>query len=126
MNELQKAVAASTIDPAARAEGDLLHRSYLFGTDFIGFAGHFPGYPVLPAVVQLLAVIHLVSCHRGEPVRLLSVEDARFLTPIRPGQQVDISCSLRAGGEGQGCRAEISVEGKRAATCSLLLAEVEP
>ena len=57
------------------------------------FAGHFPGYPVMPGVliVEALAqaagalVVHSLGRTAGRVVYFLTIDKARFRHPVRPG-----------------------------------------
>lgn len=53
-------------------------------------AWHFPGYPVVPAVLLLEQVLDAVHAWRGpqwRPRRLLA---AKFLSPLRPDERFEI------------------------------------
>lgn len=66
---------------------------YEFSDRFPGFDGHFPGQPVLPGVCMLMAaVVTLEDWHRKD-IRVRAVRKARFLSPIRPGQRLIITCT---------------------------------
>jgi len=54
-------------------------------------AGHFPGNPIVPGVVLLERVAAALRAWRGERVEKL---DAKFLQPLRPGE--DAMIELRA------------------------------
>ena len=59
MNAMARAVAAAlegapTADPSGEFSG-----LYRFSPSFPGFDGHFPGDPILPAFVQVMAAVSL-------------------------------------------------------------------
>ncbi|HKU79456.1 MAG TPA: hydroxymyristoyl-ACP dehydratase [Rhodanobacteraceae bacterium] len=54
-------------------------------------AGHFPGNPMVPGVVLLERVAATLRAWRGERVEKL---DAKFVQPLRPGE--DAMIELRA------------------------------
>lgn len=63
------------------------------------FQGHFPGEPIMPGVLLIeamaqtagaLVVDSLGDAMHGKLVYFMSIEDARFRHPVRPGDQVMI------------------------------------
>jgi 3-hydroxyacyl-[acyl-carrier-protein] dehydratase len=66
------------------------------------FAGHFPGYPVMPGVliVEAMAqaagilVAKLAPHTRGKIMFLASVEDAKFRKPVVPGDVLRLEMKL--------------------------------
>lgn len=122
MNELQKAITASATGELY-TDNDLFLRRYLFTPDFPGFSGHFPGYPIVPAIVQILTVISLAREETSLPLRLESVEDAKFLTPIRPDQEILVQYKRRQTGGKTLYDARLTVADKTAAS---FLIHLEP
>ena len=95
MNEIVKGIAAASLGVAGTDETGTHLGRYLFGEEFAGFAGHFPGFPILPAIVEILTVVELVGELEGCRQRLVAVEDAKFLTPVRPGEELLVRCLRR-------------------------------
>lgn len=124
MNALRRAIAASAAGPAAAA-GSGAARGYRFAPGFPGFSGHFPGDPVLPAIVQMMAVATLAGEQAGRPLRLAAVRAAKFLAPIRPGDEVLVRYESRTEGGARLYDAAVTVAGRPAATFLLELAEDE-
>ncbi len=67
---------------------------FLFAADFIGFSGHFPKRPILPAVVQLAAVRYLAGRLLGKGVGLHSFRGGKFRDVILPEEEVSVGLSL--------------------------------
>jgi 3-hydroxyacyl-[acyl-carrier-protein] dehydratase len=88
-------IEAAAIGPAEMPEAETAIRRFRFAETFAGFAGHFPGYPILPAVAQVLIVLTLAEAHHGGRLRLLAVENAKFLLQLRPGQPITVECRQR-------------------------------
>ena len=125
MNALWRGIRASAAGDIERTGPGTVVRRYRFAPGFIGFSGHFPGNPILPAIVQVCAVVSLAEEECGKSLRLAAVRSAKFLSPIRPDEEVSIRYSLR-GDSGEGiCDATLSVAGKTSAVFQLRLAEEE-
>jgi 3-hydroxyacyl-[acyl-carrier-protein] dehydratase len=60
------------------------------------FAGHYPGFPVVPGMFVLELVHRAVCADRGIPGLPCAVERAQFHRPVRPGQTLRIEAELRA------------------------------
>ncbi len=66
------------------------------------FAGHFPGFPVMPGVLIIEAMAQIggilvgsVAPHvRGKIMFLASVDEAKFRRPVVPGDQLRIEVSI--------------------------------
>jgi 3-hydroxyacyl-[acyl-carrier-protein] dehydratase len=79
------------------AGGIVVARYNLDSADAI-FAGHFPGQPILPGVLQVEAIAQagLIFCIRQEEtygrsaVHLTHILGARFMLPITPGGDIEI------------------------------------
>lgn len=98
------------------------------------FQGHFPGHPVMPGVliVEALAqasglLIGLSGTHADRDDRifyLAKVDNARFLKPVVPGDQLRLEVQLKRLIRGMGIfTARAVVDGKDVATCELMCAE---
>jgi 3-hydroxyacyl-[acyl-carrier-protein] dehydratase len=55
--------------------------------DHPAFAGHFPGTPVLPGVLLLDETLRALECEDGTHWRIGA---AKFLKPVRPGEQLQV------------------------------------
>lgn len=75
-------------------QGDALsmHGEFIFGKDFIGFAGHFPGEPVVPGVCFVQAALCLIERGRGRSARLTEIVNAKFYAPALPEEHLAIHC----------------------------------
>lgn len=93
MSALIDAVKRSALGPAQVNGPDKISGKYCFSVGFPGFSGHFPGYPILPAVVQLIAAQCLIEEQKGHPVELSSVKNAKFLQEVMPGNEILIQCA---------------------------------
>jgi 3-hydroxyacyl-[acyl-carrier-protein] dehydratase len=65
--------------------------------DHPAFPGHFPGQPLLPGVLLLAEVIEAMREHHVD-VPALTLEAAKFLSPVRPGDTLRISVHPEARG----------------------------
>ena len=79
-----------------RAAGPLIRledgwsRVYTLPRTFSGFAGHFPNYPLVPAVVQVRMALLLIADACGvEPV-LRELVQAKFMAPLAPEDAVEV------------------------------------
>jgi 3-hydroxyacyl-[acyl-carrier-protein] dehydratase len=125
MNALRRGVRASATGDLARTGPDTVVRRYRFAPGFIGFSGHFPGNPILPAIVQVCAVVSLAEEEGGKALRIASVRSAKFLSPIRPDDEVSIRCRRWVDSGEDICDATLTVAGKTSAAFQLRLAKEE-
>ena len=67
------------------------------------FQGHCPGRPIMPGVRQVealaqaagvLAVESLGLAHSGKLVYFMSIENAKFRSPVEPGVLLRLECDL--------------------------------
>ncbi len=91
-SDLSEAIRAAAVgDIERRADGSFRQR-YVFRPEFPGFSGHFPGRPILPAVLQIMAASLLVEAATGQRLLSAAIERAKFVQPIVPGAVVEITC----------------------------------
>ncbi len=64
--------------------------SFVFTADFPGFAGHFAGRPILPAIVQLAAVRILASRGLKKQLQLKTALKAKFKKVVIPGETIQL------------------------------------
>ena len=122
MNTLRQGIEAAAIRGSTSVGPDTVVRRYRFSPDFVGFSGHFPGDAILPAIVQLQAVVALVQELAGTPLRLVAVPSAKFLVPVRPGEDVEVRYRHRSTARGNRYDATLTVEGRTVSSFSLELA----
>lgn len=119
MNRMEQEIAAASLCGVTTDDTESLEGRYLFPERFCGFAGHFPGHSILPAIVEIMTVVSLVGAHAGCRQRLVGVEDAKFLNPVRPNQEILVRCRPRTVKGKLLYDAQLSVAG--ITTASLLL-----
>jgi 3-hydroxyacyl-[acyl-carrier-protein] dehydratase len=93
LNKLRQAIVSSAIGKKAEDETNVVTRRYRFKPNFIGFQGHFPGYPILPAFVQILTAITIIEEHKKCRLELATVEKAKFHLPLHPDREIEVKCT---------------------------------
>lgn len=66
-----------------------------FPAEHPAFAGHFPGFPIVPGVMLLDEIMHLQAAAGGRAVT--GIPSAKFLRPVAPAQEVTLSCATGTG-----------------------------
>jgi 3-hydroxymyristoyl/3-hydroxydecanoyl-(acyl carrier protein) dehydratase len=61
--------------------------------DHAAYAGHFPGFPILPGAVLLDEALHEIGRSRGIDLTQWRIASAKFLEPVRPGDELTIEHS---------------------------------
>lgn len=117
---MREAISQAVLSPARIGEQSG-EQSFCFAADFIGFSGHFPDYPILPAVLQTLLAQRLAEQVAGQPLQFLALERAKFTQQIGPGDQIEVSIGCREQEAQLRCACELRVDDKRAASFTLLL-----
>ncbi len=67
-------------------------KHFYLPANFIGFQGHFPNKPVLPAVVQVLMAQVAVNEITGQDIQIKEILQAKFTAPI--GSESHIDCII--------------------------------
>lgn len=57
-------------------------------SDFIGFKGHFPTYPILPGIVQVMMAEITISEALQRECTILEIKKGKFVKPIEPEHTV--------------------------------------
>ena len=83
--------------------------------DHPAFAGHFPGRPIVPAVVLLAEALAAIEAETAQPLRSWTLANAKFLVPVTPGMALTLTHEATAAGR----RFEIRSEGQLVASGTL-------
>lgn len=89
------------------------------------FAGHFPGAPMLPGVVQIEMVRLMVERAENRPLEINHIKKTKFLKPIIPGDQIKVEIESCAKADGTSVTARLSVGGVTAGTLRMTLGPVK-
>ena len=102
------------------AEGNELTARFLFPATFIGFKGHFPDRPVLPAVCKIQAAIAVLKAWSRGEVRLGEIVSAKFFSPVTCGEEVIVRCLVPGEESNRGAvKATVARNGKKVAEFKL-------
>ncbi|MFL9931932.1 AMP-binding protein [Paraburkholderia sp. RL18-103-BIB-C] len=83
---------AEGMDVLAEARsGDTLHYELRVPRTLAHFAGHFPGLPILPGVVQLDWAIRLAADHVPAVRAVASIDRLKFMVPVLPGAMLKLT-----------------------------------
>jgi 3-hydroxyacyl-[acyl-carrier-protein] dehydratase len=83
------------------------------------FAGHYPGFPILPGLYLVEYVRSAVRASRG-PLRPTALDKIKFLRPVYQGDRLSIQAALTDQDDGGlDCAATVLVEGAAVARITL-------
>ncbi|ASV98416.1 AMP-binding protein [Paraburkholderia aromaticivorans] len=81
---------------AEARSGDTLHYELRVPPTLAHFAGHFPGLPILPGVVQVDWAIRLAADHLPAVRAVASVDRLKFMAPVSPGAVLELTLAHEA------------------------------
>jgi uncharacterized membrane protein/3-hydroxymyristoyl/3-hydroxydecanoyl-(acyl carrier protein) dehydratase len=76
------------------AEKTILDFSILENSDY--FNGHFPGFPILPAVAQFELVVRMACRYLGTSPDVTEAKRLKFTSPVMPGNQLRMELTKTA------------------------------
>ncbi len=100
---------------------DTAHGRFIFTPEMQAFKGHFPGRPLLPGVMQIEMVRATAEKAFGKNYEISSIRKARFTGECLPGDEITVSVTLEAGGDGIRIRGLIKSRDETCADIRLLL-----
>jgi len=124
MNRMREALLQAATGPALLAENSC-RQEFCFAEKFIGFGGHFPGYPILPAMLQVLLGQLLAETLLGKPLQLVTLDRAKFTQQLRPGDAIMASLTLKEQNGQLRCTTELRSAETVAARFILILKDGE-
>jgi len=121
---IQKAIQQVATKPVQVDEEGEVACSFFFNPDFLGFSGHFPGNPILPAVIQIAIAQWMVEALPGKTCRVIRVDHAKFFEPVRPLTDVTVICSPQKEQNHYSCRMAVNATDKPVSTFTLICQSV--
>lgn len=96
MNNLKEDAASGIIELTSPREGEI-EAFFMFSPELALFTGHFPGHPLVPGILELeMARAALERFFTGFDLRIVSIEKAKFLREIKPGEKIRLSANFSA------------------------------
>lgn len=92
---------------------------YTFSPSFSAFGGHFPSYPILPAVVLVMIAELITTQAAGNGWALGRISKGKFRRPVFPGSSVEVRCRPDAGGARGRWRVRFEIGGEEVARMTL-------
>lgn len=114
--QLKQSINEAAVSGIEVPEKGTVARRYRFTPLFPGFTGHFPGRPILPAILQILTAMTLLEEQAGAELELTRVENAKFLVQLGPDQEIEVRCRERLLGGSLRHEARITAGDSLAAT----------
>ena len=126
MITMRQALQETAQEELVTSGADSGWQNFCPAADFLGFDGHFPGFPVLPAMLQVLLGIIVSEKLYGQKLRLQKLDKAKFMSQIRPEQTITVASKITrpAPNEPDSCvkaKITITVAEKKAASMTLYL-----
>ncbi|MFE9402644.1 hypothetical protein ACFYNY_12775 [Streptomyces sp. NPDC006530] len=88
--------------------------------------GHCPGFPLVPGFALVQYVHDLVSAHGVGGGGGFVLKKARFLSPVRPGEELVIEARIERGDHGVRATASVSADARPAARIALHFPQDRP
>ncbi len=89
MKNMNGQIKAYALESAKQTERGW-ERTYVFGSEFSGFQGHFPGTPILPAIIQIMMVRHAIGEQMGKQLQVAQIGRTKFMKTIPPDVAVTV------------------------------------
>ncbi len=80
---------------ALNSDAATVRQRYCLPADFVGFSGHFPGHPIVPAVVQVFMAQLVAEQHFAISLPISGVERAKFHRQLKPLDVIDVQCQRK-------------------------------
>jgi 3-hydroxyacyl-[acyl-carrier-protein] dehydratase len=96
-------------------------QSYVFPAGFTGFQGHFPGNPILPAIVQLMTARQSIAEQLGREIAVMKVTRAKFHEIVHPDVVVTVLWNIRQQEDGYACKCVLETRGKAASSFNMVV-----
>lgn len=119
MSRLLQEILGCATGPARRGDSGAWVMDFVFPPTFTGFDGHFPGRPILPGMVQIMAAT--LTAGGGRAFALEKIGRAKFSRIITPGESIRVEAGLMEKSERFQAAVRISSGDETAATMTLLL-----
>lgn len=75
-----------------------MHTALQIAADHPSYAGHFPGFPVLPGAVLLDETLRAIAGARGIDLAAWQISSAKFFDGVRPGDSLVLEHDAPAAG----------------------------
>ena len=92
MNDLKRALEAAQTGESRPSGPGWVGRTFRFDESFLGFSGHFPGYPIVPAFVEVLASIVVMEKIKKTSLEIRALDNAKFQRELHPKALVTVEC----------------------------------
>ena len=121
MSTILREIQACATGPAISIQPEMWEMNFIFPTSFLGFNGHFPDQPILPAMVQVLA--GMLAAGGGSPMRLTKIGRAKFMRIVKPGEKLTATAVTSQKNGQVHAKVQLTVHGE---PCALLPLVLEP
>jgi 3-hydroxymyristoyl/3-hydroxydecanoyl-(acyl carrier protein) dehydratase len=120
MKNMNEQIKACALEPAKQTERGW-ERTYVFGSSFTGFQGHFPGTPILPAIIQIIAVRLAISEQRQKELQITQIARTKFMKTITSDVPVTMIWSVKEQGGSLKAKCTLETQNEAASSISMTL-----
>ena len=119
-SSIHQALLENSLKSMDREDNGKVVGTFVFSPDFPAFEGHFPGQPVLPAVVQIAAARLLAEKHLNRQLNPVNLGRAKFKSMVGPDEPITITISLDQSSDDVTISFSITAETKKVATGDII------
>ena len=94
MRQELKSVSEKVTKVQADNGTEMFSKCFAVRSDFLAFKGHFPDYPILPGIVQIMMAEITISEVMGAEYTVQEVKQGKFLKPIEPDHDIYAKIAL--------------------------------